>query len=124
MSIALDNWLAFRSIEKLLSAYINPLQEQLNASGKIHFNMNLSTETGRISCLRPDLQYLPAGKKDFYQIRKAFVAEPGNSLIVADYDQLELRLLAHMTNCTDMIEAFKAGGDFHSRTALVSKWYD
>ena len=55
-----------------------------------------------------------------YKIRKAFVAEEGNSLIVADYGQLELRILAHMTNCKGMIEAFRLGGDFHSRTALVS----
>lgn len=118
MSIALDNWLAFKGIEKLLSTYINPLQEQPDASGRIHCSMNLNTETGRISCRRPNLQNQPAGEKDVYQIRKAFVAEPGNSLIVADYGQLELRILAHMTNCTGMIEAFRAGGDFHSRTAL------
>ena len=82
--------------------------------------MNLNTETGRISCRKPNLQNQPAGDKDVYQIRKAFIAEPGNSLIVADYGQLELRILAHMTNCRGMIEAFKLGGDFHSRTALVS----
>ncbi len=55
-----------------------------------------------------------------YGIRKAFVSEPGNMLIVADYGQLELRILAHMTNCKAMIDAFKLGGDFPSRTALVS----
>ena len=51
-------------------------------------------------------------------IRKGFIAEPGNKLIVADYGQLELRILAHMTNCKQMIEAFELGGDFHSRTAI------
>ncbi len=61
--------------------------------------------------------------KDKYKIRKAFVAEAGKKLIVADYGQLELRVLAHMTNCKGMIEAFKLGGDFHSRTALVRKIY-
>ena len=61
--------------------------------------MNLNTETGRISCRRPNLQNQPAGEKDVYGIRKAFVAEHGNVLIVADYGQLELRILAHMTNC-------------------------
>ncbi len=49
------------------------------------------------------------------------MSEPGKKLIVADYGQLELRILAHMTNCKGMIEAFRLGGDFHSRTALVSK---
>lgn len=53
-----------------------------------------------------------------YKVRDAFAAEAGNMLIVADYGQLELRLLAHMTNCKSMIEAFAAGGDFHSRTAM------
>lgn len=56
--------------------------------------------------------------KDIYKIRKAFTCEEGNSLIVADYGQLELRLLAHVSNCHSMITAFKSGGDFHSRTAI------
>ena len=118
MCLALDSWLHFKGIEKLLSTYINPLQEQPDKNGRIHCSMNLNTETGRLSCRRPNLQNQPAGDKDVYQIRKAFIAEPGNQLIVADYGQLELRILAHMTNCTGMIEAFKLGGDFHSRTAL------
>lgn len=53
-----------------------------------------------------------------WQVRKAFTAEPGKTLVVADYGQLELRLLAHMANCASMLEAFRLGGDFHSRTAL------
>lgn len=56
--------------------------------------------------------------KDIYQIRKAFIPEKGKKLIVADYGQVELRILAHMTNCKSMINAFKEGGDFHSRTAI------
>jgi DNA polymerase-1 len=55
--------------------------------------------------------------KDIYKTRLAFTCKPGNKLIIADYGQLELRVLAHMTNCQSMIEAFKKGGDFHSRTA-------
>nr|CAB3482310.1 unnamed protein product [Digitaria exilis] len=69
----------------------------------------------------PDAKYMnnqPALEKDRYKIRQAFVAAPGNSLIVADYGQLELRILAHLTNCKSMLDAFKAGGDFHSRTAM------
>jgi DNA polymerase I len=53
-----------------------------------------------------------------YKVRKAFIADEGKALVVADYGQLELRILAHMTNCKSMIEAFRLGGDFHSRTAL------
>ena len=52
-------------------------------------------------------------------MRKAFIAEPGNTLLVSDYGQLELRVLAHMTKCKNMIEAFRLGGDFHSRTGGV-----
>jgi DNA polymerase-1 len=124
VSLALENWINFKSIETLLTTYINPLQESPDASGRIHCSMNLNTETGRISCRKPNLQNQPAGDKDVYKIRKAFVSSPGNSLIVADYGQLELRILAHMTDCKAMIEAFKLGGDFHSRTALVSDLYD
>ncbi|WJX41058.1 DNA-directed DNA polymerase [Trifolium repens] len=60
----------------------------------------------------------PALEKDRYKIREALIAAPGNSLIVADYGQLELRILAHLTNYKSMLEAFEAGGDFHSRTAM------
>jgi DNA polymerase I len=121
MCLALDSWLKFKGIEKLLTTYINPLQQLPDSNQRIHCSMNLNTETGRISCRRPNLQNVPAGEKDTYGIRKAFVAREGESMIVADYGQLELRILAHMTNCKSMIEAFKLGGDFHSRTALVSK---
>lgn len=122
MCLALENWCNFKSIETLLGTYISPLQETPDAKGRIHCSLNLNTETGRLSCRKPNLQNQPAGDKDVYKIRKAFVAEPGKKLIVADYGQLELRILAHMTNCKGMIEAFRLGGDFHSRTALVSNF--
>jgi DNA polymerase-1 len=70
--------------------------------------LNLNTETGRLSARRPNLQNQPALEKDQYKIRKAFVSEPGKSLVVADYGQLELRLMAHITNCTSMIKASRA----------------
>jgi DNA polymerase I len=85
--------------------------------GRVHGSLNLNTETGRLSCRRPNLQNQPALEKDRYFIRKAFKAPPGRALAVADYGQLELRILAHMTSCQSMIEAFNSGGDFHSRTA-------
>ncbi|CAN1318670.1 DNA polymerase I A, chloroplastic/mitochondrial [Linum perenne] len=69
------------------------------------------------SCILP-LQNQPALEKDRYKIRQAFIATPGNSLIVADYGQLELRILAHLAGCESMLRAFEAGGDFHSRTAM------
>lgn len=83
----------------------------------MHCSLNINTETGRLSCRRPNLQNQPALEKDRYFIRKAFRAQAGHKLVVADYGQLELRILAHMTGCTSMIEAFASGGDFHSRTA-------
>ncbi|KAL9316627.1 hypothetical protein ACSQ67_017628 [Phaseolus vulgaris] len=108
------------SINSLISNFILPLQGQ-NISGKdlrVHCSLNINTETGRLSARRPNLQNQPALEKDRYKIRQAFIASPGNSLIVADYGQLELRILAHLADCKSMLEAFKAGGDFHSRTAM------
>ncbi|WMV39868.1 hypothetical protein MTR67_033253 [Solanum verrucosum] len=87
-------------------------------NGRIHCSLNINTETGRLSARRPNLQNQPALEKDRYKIRQGFVAAEGNSLIVADYGQLELRILAHLANCKSMLGAFKAGGDFHSRTAM------
>ncbi|EAZ05778.1 hypothetical protein OsI_28011 [Oryza sativa Indica Group] len=108
------------SIDKLISGFIVPLQgDRISCKeGRIHCSLNINTETGRLSARTPNLQNQPALEKDRYKIRQAFVAAPGNTLIVADYGQLELRILAHLTNCKSMLEAFKAGGDFHSRTAM------
>ena len=118
---ALHNLIELRSIETLVHTFIRPLQELADKNSRIHCSLNINTETGRLSCRKPNLQNQPAYDKDKYKVRKAFEAEKGNKMIVADYGQLELRILAHMTNCKAMIEAFKSGGDFHSRTALVKK---
>ncbi|KAG0586378.1 hypothetical protein KC19_2G086100 [Ceratodon purpureus] len=109
------------SINTLLSNFIEPLQGndiKSTSDGRVHCSLNINTETGRLSARRPSLQNQPALEKDRYKIRQAFVAAPGKSLVVADYGQLELRLLAHLADCKSMKEAFKAGGDFHSRTAM------
>uniref|UniRef100_A0A803LSZ9 DNA-directed DNA polymerase n=1 Tax=Chenopodium quinoa TaxID=63459 RepID=A0A803LSZ9_CHEQI len=108
------------SIDSLISNFILPLQGShvSGKNGRIHCSLNINTETGRLSARRPNLQNQPALEKDRYKIRQAFVASPGNSLIVADYGQLELRILAHLADCKSMKEAFEAGGDFHSRTAM------
>lgn len=102
----------------MLATYIIPLQKSTSEQGRIHCSLNINTETGRLSARKPNLQNQPALDKDTYKIRRAFIAEKGKKLIVADYGQLELRILAHMTNCKQMIEAFELGGDFHSRTAV------
>ncbi|XP_038690170.1 DNA polymerase I B, chloroplastic/mitochondrial isoform X2 [Tripterygium wilfordii] len=108
------------SIDSLISNFILPLQGSnvSGESGRVHCSLNINTETGRLSARRPNLQNQPALEKDRYKIRQAFIAAPGNSLIVADYGQLELRILAHLANCKSMLLAFEAGGDFHSRTAM------
>jgi DNA polymerase I len=102
----------------MIANFLTSLQELADDQSRVHCSLNLNTETGRLSSRRPNLQNQPALEKDTYKIRKAFEASPGNNLIVADYGQLELRILASMTKCTSMIDAFKAGGDFHSRTAM------
>ncbi|GFR52186.1 hypothetical protein Agub_g14723 [Astrephomene gubernaculifera] len=86
---------------------------------RVHCSLNINTETGRLSARRPNLQNQPALEKDRYRVRKAFTADTAadHTLVVADYGQLELRILAHMTDCKSMQEAFILGGDFHSRTA-------
>lgn len=108
------------SIDSLISNFIIPLQSAdiSGKNGRIHCSLNINTETGRLSARRPSLQNQPALEKDRYKIRRAFIAAPGNSLIIADYGQLELRILAHLSKCKSMLDAFKAGGDFHSRTAM------
>ncbi|KAJ8532589.1 hypothetical protein K7X08_012512 [Anisodus acutangulus] len=108
------------SIDSLISNFILPLQgdDISGENGRIHCSLNINTETGRLSARRPNLQNQPALEKDRYKIRQAFVAALGNSLIVADYGQLEVRILAHLANCKSMLGAFKVGGDFHSRTAM------
>jgi DNA polymerase I len=102
----------------LLKTFIEPLCDYLDADNRVHCSLNINTETGRLSARKPNLQNQPALDKDVYKIRKAFIAGKGKKLIVADYGQLELRVLAHLTNCQSMLKAFKEGGDFHSRTAI------
>lgn len=116
--IAIDALIEAEKINTLLTSFIIPLQELTDSKERIHTSLNVNTETGRLSSRKPNLQNQPALEKDRYKIREAFTCDPGNSLIVADYGQLELRLLAHITNCKSMLEAFKIGGDFHSRTAM------
>lgn len=101
----------------MIGSFLVPLQTMIDKEGRVHGSFNLNTETGRLSSRNPNLQNQPALDKDRYKIRKAFTCSDGNALIVSDYGQLELRVLAHMTQCKSMIEAFKLGGDFHSRTA-------
>jgi len=114
---AVDSLNQVSALNKLLNSFIDPLIDMADHNHRVHCSLNLNTETGRLSSRRPNLQNQPALEKDVYKIRAAFSCDPGNILLVADYGQLELRVLAHMANCKSMIEAFESGGDFHSRTA-------
>jgi len=116
--IALYSLTQIGSIETMINNFVMPLQNLADDQSRVHCSLNMNTETGRLSARKPNLQNQPALEKDQYQIRKAFKASEGNKLIVADYGQLELRLLASMTDCESMISAFREGGDFHSRTAM------
>jgi len=115
---ALFSLCAIGSIDTMIGNFLTSLQDLADSDSRVHCSLNLNTETGRLSSRRPNLQNQPALEKDKYKIRKAFEASPGNNLIVADYGQLELRILASITNCQSMIDAFESGGDFHSRTAI------
>ncbi|CAH0477874.1 unnamed protein product [Peronospora belbahrii] len=116
--VALKALYDISSINTMLNNFILPLQDLADSNSRVHCSLNLNTDTGRLSSRKPNLQNQPAMAKDRYKIRDAFTAPTGKKLIVADYSQLELRLMAHITQCKAMIEAFKAGGDFHSRTAM------
>ena len=103
----------------MIANFITSLQELADEDFcRVHCSLNLNTDTGRLSSRQPNLQNQPALEKDVYKIRQSFESSPGNNLIVADYGQLELRILASLTECDSMIKAFEAGGDFHSRTAV------
>jgi len=114
---AIDGLNNAKNIHKLLSTYINKLPSYVNpVTGRIHANFKLGPGTGRLSCSNPNLQNQPSAN-DKYNIRNAFVPEKGKAFIIADYSQLELRVLAYVSKCEAMLKAFKLGGDFHSRTA-------
>jgi DNA polymerase-1 len=115
---ALASAVAFDACSTLIETFLRPLPEMVSPLDRVHCSLNINTETGRLSSRRPNLQNQPALEKDVYKIRQAFRAGKGNTLIVADYGQLELRVLAHVSNCKSMIKAFIDGGDFHSRTAI------
>ena len=94
-AVAIDALCEAAAVETLLTNFIIPLQQDAlrGPERRVHCSLNINTETGRLSARKPNLQNQPALEKDRYGIRKAFVCKPGNSLIVADYGQLELRLL-------------------------------
>ncbi|HEY3104323.1 MAG TPA: DNA polymerase I [Pyrinomonadaceae bacterium] len=110
----------YRELEKLKSVYTDALPHQVAADGRVHGQLNQTVAaTGRLSSSDPNLQNIPIRTELGRQIRRAFVAEKGNKLISADYSQLELRLLAHITRDEVMLDAFQKGEDIHNRTARL-----
>ncbi|MGX7927678.1 DNA polymerase I [Tsuneonella sp. HG094] len=112
--------LEWRQLAKLKSTYTDALQAAINPdTGRVHTSYSLvGAQTGRLSSTDPNLQNIPIRTEIGRQIREAFVAEPGNVLLAADYSQIELRLAAHMADVPQLKEAFAAGEDIHARTAL------
>jgi DNA polymerase-1 len=110
----------YRELDKLKTVYTDALPAQIGPDGRIHGQLNQTvTATGRLSSSEPNLQNIPIRTELGRRIRRAFVAEKGNRLISADYSQLELRLLAHVTHDPEMLDAFQKGDDIHARTARL-----
>jgi DNA polymerase-1 len=112
--------LEWRGLHKLKSTYIDALPLLVNPdTGRVHTSFNQAiAATGRLSSSDPNLQNIPIRTELGREIRRAFVAAPGNVLISADYSQIELRVLAHMAGEEALIDAFRSGEDIHDRTAL------
>lgn len=113
------NILNFRGMKKLLSTYIDALPKLINPrTGHIHTSFNQAlTATGRLSSSDPNLQNIPVRTDDGKEIRKCFIPEEGCLFFSADYSQIELRIMAHLSEDENMMEAFREGHDIHRATA-------
>ena len=110
----------YRELDKLKATYSDALPKMIGSDGRIHGCLNQTVAaTGRLSSTDPNLQNIPIRTELGQQIRKAFVPEKGNKLISADYSQLELRILAHITKDPVMLDAYRTGEDIHSKTARL-----
>jgi len=113
--------LEVRGLSKLKSTYTDALPKLIHAqTGRVHTSYNQAvTTTGRLSSSNPNLQNIPIRTAEGREIRKAFVAEKGNTLIAADYSQIELRLMAHFSQDANLMQAFAEGRDIHAATAAA-----
>lgn len=114
-----DHILEHRGLKKLLGTYVDALPKLINPrTGHIHTTFNQAvTATGRLSSSNPNLQNIPVRGEDGKEIRKCFIPEPGQLFFSADYSQIELRVMAHLSGDKNMIEAFREGYDIHAATA-------
>ena len=108
----------YRFVAKVDATFVEGLLRSIADDGRVHTSFKQCvTATGRISSAEPNLQNIPVRTAEGREIRKAFVASPGNVLVGADYSQIELRLLAHISGDENLIDAFNSGADIHRRTA-------
>nr|MBA2534052.1 DNA polymerase I [Rubrobacter sp.] len=113
-----DRIIEYRELTKLRGTYIEGLLKLISYEGRIHSTLNQTrAATGRLSSEAPNLQNIPIRTQLGARIRDAFTASPGRRLVVADYSQIELRILAHMTGEPALVESFTSGEDIHARTA-------
>ena len=113
-----EKLLTYRELEKLRSTYVDALAKLIEADGRVRGRFNqMGAATGRLSQEQPNLQNIPVRSEEGRAIRKAFVAAPGSRFLVADYSQIELRILAHMSEDPGLVEAFAKGLDIHTATA-------
>jgi DNA polymerase-1 len=113
--------IAYRQISKLKSTYVDALPELVDPqTGRVHTSFNqMGAATGRLSSTSPNLQNIPIRTEEGREIRRAFVAQPGHQFVAADYSQIELRVLAHITQDPGLIEVFQNEGDIHAATAAA-----
>jgi DNA polymerase I len=112
---AIEEW---RELTKLVNTYLGPLPTLIGEDGRLHTTINQTVAaTGRLSTTRPNLQAIPIRTELGREIRSAFVAEPGHRLLSADYSQIELRILAHVSGEPKLRDAFARGEDIHTATA-------
>lgn len=110
----------YREMDKLKATYADALPRMIREDGRVHGSLNQTVAaTGRLSSTEPNLQNIPVRTELGQQIRRAFIPEKGNKLISADYSQLELRILAHITQDPRMLEAYKNNEDIHAQTARL-----
>ena len=114
----IDPLMAYREVEKLRSTYGTGLLAEVASDGRIHATFNQTVaRTGRLSSDQPNLHNIPVRSEEGRMFRKAFVPAPGHRLLVADYNQIELRCIAHLAGDPGLIDAFASGRDIHNATA-------
>jgi DNA polymerase I len=114
----IDKLLRYREVEKLRSTYGESLLAEVGPDGRIHATFQQTVaRTGRLSSDRPNLHNIPIRTEEGRQFRRAFIPEDGWTLLVADYNQIELRVIAHLAEDPGLIEAFTSGSDIHQATA-------